>query len=59
MDDVLEVTLSNPLTGPPGFPGRGLTGMAERVTLLGGRFTAGAADGVWSVNAHLPIGGRP
>ncbi len=58
MDDALEVTVRNPLTGPPGSPGRGLAGMAERVMLLGGRFTAGPADGVWSVTAHLPFGGR-
>jgi signal transduction histidine kinase len=59
VDDALEVTVSNPLTGSPGAPGRGLAGMAERVTLLGGRFTAGPANGVWSVAARLPFGGRP
>jgi signal transduction histidine kinase len=59
MDDALEVTVSNPLTGPTGSPGRGLAGMAERVALLGGRFTAGPANGVWSVTAHLPFGRWP
>ncbi|MFF9767503.1 sensor histidine kinase [Streptomyces sp. NPDC014636] len=35
--------------------GAGLTGMRERAALLGGRFEAGAEDGVWSVRAELPL----
>ncbi|MYW21607.1 two-component sensor histidine kinase [Streptomyces sp. SID2955] len=40
--------------------GAGLTGMRERAALLGGRFEAGAEDGLWSVRAELPLtGGDP
>lgn len=41
--------------------GYGLTGMHERITLLGGTFAAGPAeDGGWHVTVALPIGGgRP
>ncbi|GGM07918.1 sensor histidine kinase [Dactylosporangium sucinum] len=39
-----------------GAPGRGLRGMAERVTLLGGRLDAGPLDGAWLVSARLPFG---
>jgi signal transduction histidine kinase len=45
---------------PPGNqhrPGHGLTGMHERVALLGGSLTAGpAADGGFVVSAVLPLG---
>ncbi|WP_435303710.1 sensor histidine kinase [Streptomyces lavendulae] len=34
--------------------GAGLVGMRERTELLGGTFTAGAADRVWQVRAVLP-----
>jgi signal transduction histidine kinase len=44
--------------GPDAGGGRGLAGMRERVALLGGRLTAGAADGTWRVAAWLPLGGR-
>ncbi|WP_330186322.1 histidine kinase [Dactylosporangium sp. AC04546] len=39
-----------------GQPGRGLRGMAERVTLLGGGLDAGPVDGAWRVSARLPYG---
>lgn len=35
--------------------GAGLVGMRERAELLGGTFTAGAADGRWRVRAVLPV----
>ncbi|WP_433236016.1 sensor histidine kinase [Streptosporangium sp. CA-135522] len=37
--------------------GRGVAGMRERVTLLGGRMDAGAADGEWRVAVRLPLHG--
>ena len=53
--------------GPGGHPvppgnqlstGHGLTGMHERVALLGGSLTAGPApDGGFVVSAVLPLGG--
>ncbi|MGI5213790.1 sensor histidine kinase [Plantactinospora sp. CA-290183] len=66
----LEIDLVNALDGPPGRPagagsdraagrrrrGRGLAGMRERVLLLGGRMTAGPADGAWRVAVRLPTG---
>jgi signal transduction histidine kinase len=49
--------------GPPGDehgPGHGLTGMRERVALLGGSLSAGpAADGGFVVSAVLPVGETP
>jgi signal transduction histidine kinase len=40
-----------------GGPGHGLAGMRERVTLLGGTFSAGpAAGGGFEVAAELPAG---
>src|SRR5262245_35583257 len=48
-------------TDPPGNehgPGHGLTGMRERVALLGGSLTAGPSpDGGFVVSAVLPLGG--
>jgi signal transduction histidine kinase len=41
----------------PGLPsggGHGLTGMRERVEVLGGRLTAGPAAGGWRVETVLP-----
>jgi signal transduction histidine kinase len=47
--------------GPSGNdhgPGHGLTGMRERVALLGGSLSAGPApDGGFVVSAVLPLGG--
>ena len=71
-DEDVTLTLSNPLgraDGPeraPGDPagfttvdgGYGLTGMRERLLLLGGTLAAGAADGRWTVTARVPSGGR-
>lgn len=46
--------------GPGPGAGRGLSGMTERVTQLGGRLTAGpTADGGWSVVAELPTRAAP
>ena len=49
--------------GPPGNehgPGHGLTGMRERVALLGGSLSAGPApDGGFVVSAVLPVGETP
>ena len=40
--------------------GNGLAGMAERVALFGGAFSAGPrADGGFAVTAHLPVSGGP
>ena len=44
-------------TGPPGpapSPGRGLTGMRERVETVGGSIEAGPAGGGWRVRAVVP-----
>jgi signal transduction histidine kinase len=65
-DDEVTLTLTNPL-GPatpeqaaePDFAtvdgGYGLTGMRERLLLLGGTLTAGPADGSWTVTARVPV----
>ena len=49
--------------GPPRSehgPGHGLTGMRERVALLGGSLSAGPApDGGYVVSAMLPLGQTP
>jgi len=43
-------------TASDGAPGRGLTGMAERVAAAGGTLSAGpAAAGGWRVAATLPL----
>ena len=38
--------------------GHGLVGMRERTALLGGTLEAGAADGVFRLQARLPYGGE-
>ena len=52
----LEVRNVVPRPAPedPGAPGRGLTGMQERVTLVGGTFEAGGGPGVFVVRVWLP-----
>jgi signal transduction histidine kinase len=55
-EDELELTIRNPIA-PDSIPtdGHGLIGMRERAQLLGGTLSAGASNGVFSVNALLPI----
>jgi signal transduction histidine kinase len=45
-----------PGAAPGGGTGSGLAGLAERARAVGGRVTAGEADGRWSVRAVLPVG---
>ncbi|GAY09022.1 sensor histidine kinase [Pseudonocardia sp. N23] len=46
-------------SGSSTSPGFGLAGMAERVGALDGTLHAGpAGNGVWTVTARLPVGGR-
>ena len=56
--DELTIDVSNALRAAPGDRkgGRGLAGIGERVRLLGGRFEAGPADGVWRLTVRLPGG---
>ncbi|MFI0978998.1 histidine kinase [Streptomyces sp. NPDC021093] len=58
----LEIVMENPLPDRPAVVrpggGRGLRGVAERATLLGGRTEAGPRDGkLWRLTARLPIAG--
>ncbi|MEV6522575.1 histidine kinase [Longispora sp. NPDC051575] len=54
--DELEITVTNPFTGPaaPSGGGRGLPGIVERVRTLGGRVTIGPEAGAWRVDVRLP-----
>ena len=65
--DGLRIDVTNPLPTPPTSPprvqtasgasdlgGRGLTGMAERVRVLGGDLDTGRRDEMWTVSARLP-----
>ncbi|HEU5032827.1 MAG TPA: histidine kinase [Spirillospora sp.] len=55
-DIVVEVTDDGSAPGPP-RPGRGLTGMRDRVQRLGGTCRAGPdASGGWRVDARIPAG---
>jgi signal transduction histidine kinase len=59
-DAAIELTVTNPVT-PDGLlssRGRGLTGMRERATLLGGRLDARSVDGTFRVHASIPYGGH-
>lgn len=61
-EEELEITMENPLSGKaavvrPGG-GRGLRGMAERATLLGGSASAGPCGDVWRLDVRLPLGGE-
>jgi signal transduction histidine kinase len=54
----LELELTNPAgeTAPArAGGGRGLRGIRERVTILGGRMSAGAGDGSWRVFVAIPV----
>lgn len=58
---VLRIDVTNPLpvsereaADPSERGGRGLTGMAERVRVLGGDLDTGRRNGVWRVSARLP-----
>lgn len=53
-----RLVITNPYGGAAGEPGRGLRGMAERCRLLGGSFSARAADGAFVVIAELPRPGE-
>jgi signal transduction histidine kinase len=55
------ITVANPASRPPdgAREGLGITGMRERVTALGGEFSAGhTADGRFEVRAQIPVGSR-
>jgi signal transduction histidine kinase len=59
--DEVTIELTNPL-GAGGRTesnggGRGIAGMRERVTLLGGRLEVGPDGRTWRVSARLPLGG--
>jgi len=51
----VEVTDNGRDTGAPSRDGNGLTGMRERVALLGGAFHAGATGEGFRVTARLPL----
>ena len=54
---MIEVHDDGPAMGPV-TPGLGLRGMAERVESIGGQLWHGiAADGGWTVRAHIPLAG--
>ncbi|MFE2180514.1 sensor histidine kinase [Streptomyces sp. NPDC059455] len=64
-DEHVTLTVGNPLDAPPPSPrqppafatvdgGYGLTGMRERLLLLGGTLDAGVRDGQWRVRAEVP-----
>src|SRR6185312_2610616 len=59
--DLLHVSVRNsaapgglPTRRPEGQPGRGLTGVDERLAVLGGRLEAGPVPGGFSVSAQVP-----
>lgn len=57
--NVLQLDITNPITGRSATRsagGRGLNGMRERVTFLGGRITAGPDENMWRVAVQLPLG---
>ncbi|MFD6091131.1 sensor histidine kinase [Oerskovia sp. NPDC060338] len=58
--DDLRIEVRHPWSSPPGGAsgrrGRGLAGMEERVTALGGTLFAGSDGGAWVVRASLPLG---
>ncbi|MCU1440728.1 MAG: sensor histidine kinase [Rhodoglobus sp.] len=57
-EDAVELTVSNALAAPAALPehsGHGIAGMRERALLVGGTFTAEAADGLFIVRAVVPV----
>jgi signal transduction histidine kinase len=62
-EGALTIAMENPVdpvAGPHATRaggGRGLRGIAERATLLGGGAEWGAHDGTWRLVARLPLGG--
>ncbi|MFD0906121.1 sensor histidine kinase [Actinomadura sediminis] len=50
----VRLVISDDGRGGPAVPGHGLTGMRERVDLLGGSFAAGPAGRGWRLTAELP-----
>ncbi|MQA04438.1 MAG: two-component sensor histidine kinase [Streptosporangiales bacterium] len=59
-ESTVGITATNPVRGEQASRagGRGITGMRERVRLLGGKMTAGREEGRWRVNVRLPLGGK-
>ncbi|MCO6003751.1 histidine kinase [Actinoallomurus purpureus] len=56
--DHLELEVTNPVeagTAPRAGGGSGLSGLRERVTVLGGRFTAGPDGTRWRVHVTIPV----
>jgi signal transduction histidine kinase len=54
-DEELLVTIDDDGAGGRGRAGGGIAGMRERVTIVGGSFTAGPAERGWSVRACIPL----
>ena len=50
----VTVLASNPSTAKSVSPGRGLTGIRDRVDVLGGRVRWRVSEGIWSLEAVLP-----
>lgn len=55
-DDELEVVVTDDgRRGTDAAPGRGITGMTERVEAVGGRLEAGPGASGWTVRARIPL----
>lgn len=59
-DERLDIDVRNPVTrhttaARPTGGGRGLSGINERATILGGRMTASDDDGQWRVRVQVPL----
>ncbi|NUR83876.1 MAG: sensor histidine kinase, partial [Nonomuraea sp.] len=50
----VSLAVRNDFTGTAGPPGHGLTGMRERLELIGGTLEAGRHGDVWEVTAEVP-----